>query len=75
VQTVGCVPWAMHGPDRPSPDFGRYRIIILPLRGSSAACWALLFADKHPYAGGQDHYAAYLANSGGYEAELIADSP
>jgi hypothetical protein len=37
--------------------------------------WALLFADKHPYAGGKDHYAAYLANSDGYEVELIADSP
>ncbi len=36
--------------------------------------WILLFADKHPYAGGKDHYAAYLANSDGYEVELIADS-
>lgn len=37
--------------------------------------WTLLFADKHPYAGGKDHYAAYLANSDGYEIELIADCP
>lgn len=35
--------------------------------------WTLLFADKHPYAGGEDHYAAYLANTDGYEVELIAD--
>jgi catechol 2,3-dioxygenase-like lactoylglutathione lyase family enzyme len=35
--------------------------------------WTLLFADKHPYAGGEDHYAAYLANTDGYEVELVAD--
>jgi catechol 2,3-dioxygenase-like lactoylglutathione lyase family enzyme len=34
--------------------------------------WTLLFADRHPYAGGPDHYAAYLANTDGFEAELIA---
>lgn len=37
--------------------------------------WTLLFADSHPYAGGDGHYAAYLANSDGYEVELIADHP
>ena len=39
-----------------------------PLHG-----WTLLFADRHPHAGGEDHYAAYLANTDGYEVELIAD--
>ncbi len=34
--------------------------------------WTLMFADRHPHAGGQDHYAAYLANTDGFEAELIA---
>jgi catechol 2,3-dioxygenase-like lactoylglutathione lyase family enzyme len=34
--------------------------------------WTLLFADRHPYAGGPDHYAAYLENSDGYEVELVA---
>jgi catechol 2,3-dioxygenase-like lactoylglutathione lyase family enzyme len=34
--------------------------------------WTLMFADRHPYAGGHDHYAAYLANTDGFEAELIA---
>jgi len=34
--------------------------------------WAILFADKHPHAGGPDHYAAYLANSDGFEAEIVA---
>jgi hypothetical protein len=35
--------------------------------------WTLLFADKHPYAGDEDHYAADLANTDGYEVELVAD--
>ena len=34
--------------------------------------WALLFPDAHPYAGGQEHYAAYLANADGFEVELVA---
>jgi catechol 2,3-dioxygenase-like lactoylglutathione lyase family enzyme len=34
--------------------------------------WQLLFADRHPYAGGPDHYAAYLANADGFEVELVA---
>jgi catechol 2,3-dioxygenase-like lactoylglutathione lyase family enzyme len=35
--------------------------------------WSLLFPDRHPYAGGPDHYAAYLENGDGYEVELVAD--
>jgi catechol 2,3-dioxygenase-like lactoylglutathione lyase family enzyme len=35
--------------------------------------WRLLFADRHPHAGGPDHYAAYLENGDGYEVELVAD--
>jgi len=34
--------------------------------------WTLLFSDEHPYAGGPDHYAAYLVNTDGYEVELVA---
>ncbi len=34
--------------------------------------WTLMFAERHPYAGGPDHYAAYLANTDGFEAELVA---
>jgi catechol 2,3-dioxygenase-like lactoylglutathione lyase family enzyme len=34
--------------------------------------WSLMFADRHPYAGGPDHYAAYLEDGHGYEIELIA---
>jgi catechol 2,3-dioxygenase-like lactoylglutathione lyase family enzyme len=35
--------------------------------------WTLLFADRHPYAGGPDHYAAYLENADGFEVELVAE--
>jgi catechol 2,3-dioxygenase-like lactoylglutathione lyase family enzyme len=34
--------------------------------------WYLLFPDRHPHAGGPEHYAAYLANDDGYEVELVA---
>lgn len=34
--------------------------------------WRLLFADRHPHAGGPDHYAAYLENADGFEVELVA---
>lgn len=37
-----------------------------------AAGWTLLFPDRHPHAGGPDQYAGYLANSDGYEVELVA---
>ncbi|MFJ8592672.1 VOC family protein [Streptomyces sp. NPDC093598] len=34
--------------------------------------WSPLFPDRYPHAGGPEHYAAYLANSDGFEAELVA---
>ncbi len=34
--------------------------------------WRLLFSDRHPYAGGPDHYATYLEDTDGYEVELVA---
>ena len=34
--------------------------------------WAELFPEKYPHAGGPGHFAAYLANTDGYEVELIA---
>ncbi|MEV0394707.1 VOC family protein [Polymorphospora rubra] len=36
--------------------------------------WSLLFADRHPYAGGPDTYAGYLTDGYGYEVELVAES-
>ncbi|GGP62652.1 VOC family protein [Saccharothrix coeruleofusca] len=34
--------------------------------------WSLLFADRHPHAGGPEHYAGYLENADGFEVELVA---
>ena len=34
--------------------------------------WALLFPDRHPYAGGPGHYAAYLEDPDGFEVEVVA---
>ncbi|MDM8084519.1 VOC family protein [Cellulomonas cellasea] len=36
--------------------------------------WSLLFADRHPHAGGPHHYAAYLENRDGFEVELVASA-
>jgi catechol 2,3-dioxygenase-like lactoylglutathione lyase family enzyme len=36
--------------------------------------WRLLFADRHPFAGGPEHRAAYLEDEDGYEVELVAGS-
>ncbi len=34
--------------------------------------WSLMFADRHPHAGGPQHYAAYLEDEAGFEVELVA---
>ncbi|KPI18046.1 hypothetical protein OK074_7993 [Actinobacteria bacterium OK074] len=34
--------------------------------------WQLMYPDRHPHAGGPQHYAAYLENTDGFEAELVA---
>ncbi|GAA2307760.1 hypothetical protein GCM10010149_67200 [Nonomuraea roseoviolacea subsp. roseoviolacea] len=34
--------------------------------------WTLMFADRHPFAGGEQHYAAYLEDQDGFEVELVA---
>jgi 8-oxo-dGTP pyrophosphatase MutT (NUDIX family)/catechol 2,3-dioxygenase-like lactoylglutathione lyase family enzyme len=33
--------------------------------------WRLLFPDRHPYAGGEGHCAAYLEDAAGFEVELV----
>jgi ribonuclease HI/catechol 2,3-dioxygenase-like lactoylglutathione lyase family enzyme len=35
--------------------------------------FTLMFPDRHPFAGGRNHYAAYLEAPGGFEVELVAD--
>ncbi|WNB84352.1 hypothetical protein [Cellulomonas sp. ATA003] len=37
--------------------------------------WSLMCADKHPFAGGLDTYAAYLEDPAGFEVELVAEAP
>jgi len=34
--------------------------------------WKALYADRYPYAGGPDHYAAYLENEAGLKVEVVA---
>lgn len=34
--------------------------------------FTLMFADRHPHAGGAGHYAAYLEDAAGFEIELVA---
>lgn len=34
--------------------------------------FTLMFKERHPYAGGPDHYAAYLEDIAGFEVELVA---
>lgn len=34
--------------------------------------WYLMFADRHPFAGGPEHYAAYLQDGDENEVELVA---
>lgn len=36
--------------------------------------WELLYADQHPFAGGPEHYAGYLADIDGFEVEIVATS-
>ena len=37
--------------------------------------WAQLYSDRHPWAGGSDHYAAFLENSERFKVELVASRP
>lgn len=51
----------------------RARVDALTTAGAEHG-WQLLFADRHPWAGGSEHYAAYLTNSDGFEVELVAEA-
>ena len=37
--------------------------------------WSRLYADRHPWAGGPDHYAAFLENAERVKIELVAPRP
>jgi RimJ/RimL family protein N-acetyltransferase/catechol 2,3-dioxygenase-like lactoylglutathione lyase family enzyme len=76
-------------PDRSAPDHDRLRPglnhlalhVADPARVAAltsaalARGWRLLFADRHPYAGGDHQYAAYLTDQDGFEVELVAEPP
>ncbi|MUK00788.1 reverse transcriptase-like protein [Vibrio cholerae] len=47
--------------------------VDLLTRRAASHGWTLLFADRHPFAGGPEHYAAYLENAEGLEVELVAE--
>ncbi|ANG86193.1 VOC family protein [Microbacterium aurantiacum] len=34
--------------------------------------WMHLYADRHPFAGGEDHYAAFLEDAERFKVELVA---
>ncbi|MCY7340375.1 MAG: VOC family protein [Pseudonocardia sp.] len=55
---------AFHGGERTAVDA---LVAACPDHG-----WRPMFADRHPWAGGPDHYAGYLENSDGFEVELVA---
>ncbi|MGI5127578.1 VOC family protein [Pseudonocardia sp. CA-107938] len=55
---------AFHGGDRAAVDA---LAAAAPEHG-----WTPLFADRYPWAGGPDHYAAYLENADGFEVEVVA---
>jgi DivIVA domain-containing protein len=69
--------WAQH--DRKAPGLNHLALAV-PERWmvdrivSEAPTygWRLLFPDRHPYAGGSQHYAAYLENDEGFEVEVVA---
>ncbi|SEG67394.1 Catechol 2,3-dioxygenase [Nonomuraea solani] len=50
---------------------GRERVEAL-VEQASAHGWTLMFPDRHPHAGGEGHYAAYLEDKDGFEVELVA---
>jgi catechol 2,3-dioxygenase-like lactoylglutathione lyase family enzyme len=54
---------------------GNPRSVDTIVAASGEHGWNLMFADRHPHAGGQHSYAAYLFNTDGYEVELVATGP
>ncbi|MBD5786104.1 VOC family protein [Cellulosimicrobium terreum] len=58
---------ALHGGTRDEVD--------ALVRDATTHGWTLLFPDRHPHAGGVEHYAAYLEDAGGFEVELVASIP
>ncbi|MEU0556051.1 VOC family protein [Dactylosporangium sp. NPDC006015] len=50
---------------------GRERVEAI-VAEAGAHGWVLMFPERHPYAGGAGHYAAYLEDADGFEVELVS---
>ncbi|MET7421477.1 VOC family protein [Dactylosporangium sp. NPDC005555] len=50
--------------------YGRERVDAI-VEAAPRYGWGLLFPERHPYAGGSGHYAAYLEDGAGFEVELV----
>ena len=65
-----------HERRRPGLNHLAFRVVEADLdrlvEEAPAHGWTLLFPDRHPFAGGLEHRAAYLEDADGYEVELVA---
>lgn len=51
---------------------GGRRAVDALMHEAPAHGWTTLLAEAYPHAGGPEHYAGYLADTDGYEVELVA---
>jgi catechol 2,3-dioxygenase-like lactoylglutathione lyase family enzyme len=58
---------ALHGGRRAQVDD---LVAAAPAHG-----WVLMFPDRHPHAGGPEHYAAFFEDEDGFEVEIVASGP
>jgi catechol 2,3-dioxygenase-like lactoylglutathione lyase family enzyme len=77
VEQSGALTGAEHDRCRPGLNHLAFHVATTDAVDSLATQapehgWTLMFADRHPYAGGPRHYAAYLENDDGFEVELVA---
>jgi catechol 2,3-dioxygenase-like lactoylglutathione lyase family enzyme len=76
-QSPGLRPGAGH--DRMRPGLNHLAVtassreaVDALVAAAAAHGWTLMFADRHPHAGGPEHYAAYLEDADGFEVEVVA---
>jgi catechol 2,3-dioxygenase-like lactoylglutathione lyase family enzyme len=63
---------AFRVPEQPGPEGDDVLALDALVAEAPAHGWTLLFPDRHPFAGGPDHRAAYLEDADGYEVELVS---
>lgn len=52
---------------------GRREVVDAIMDDAPAHGWNLLYPERYPFAGGREHYAGWLENSGGFKAEIVAE--